>query len=802
MQAIDGRRVRAGLGKLSLKHLSKTRRRVAYLLMAILVLTIILTPLAMAGASTYQVYSHIRQLGDDGVHQLLNIKDLFLKSTSNTSSCATTTPSANPTSTPATVTPSATATSGTGLTLPGSLSGFSLSSLNLKAFTDKTTLNQAYTDFVAAKSDFVQLDTELNNHPTLLSLASLIPGYAKQANEARMVAQAGIDLATLGAEATTTALTIVQKLPANPLSAGNTPLFTNDEIPLIQSTINDADQLLGNLQTQLAGIDPNDLPITTCQRHTLAKAISLLPDVHKVLDQVNNLLPVGVWMLGIDQPRKFLIQTMDRAELRGSGGFTGQYGVVTINGGRIGPLALQDIAFLDYAGTGTGYAIGNHPPAKWSWWPFANWGLRDSNISADYPTTAQVAINLFAKEGGGHVDGVISLTPIPIEHILAITGPIVIPEYGETITSQNLEDRIHYYQQDPAGIAKEKRISGGNGSITVRKRFTSLVGKLLEERLRQLPLDQLILVAKQVFADMRSKDLEVYLSDPRAEALLTKYGMDASIDRSGSTDTWMLVQSNISVSKATQYVQTTQKDVVQLDASGGATHHLTITLNYNKQGNVYGYPTYRDYVRIYAPAGSRLISGYGFDSGSPMCLASPPSGWKAPKPPANPQPSKYAKLPQCSYYDPYPAGGLSCPAGGWATGAPYSFSYVDPADGKTPWPIDYLSGPRNTSSDEPGLTMWGGLVMIPPHCTATITLVWYTPKVAAPGKPVQTGQPPYSLLVQRQSGTFNTLQVTIKPASGAAKVQGAKQATFKGTLGANQLISLPSPTCNGSQHCT
>jgi hypothetical protein len=250
------------------------------------------------------------------------------------------------------------------------------------------------------------------------------------------------------------------------------------------------------------------------------------------------------------------------------------------------------------------------------------------------------------------------------------------------------------------------------------------------------------------------------------------------------------VQSNISVSKATQYVKTTQTDVVNLDASGGATHHLTITLDYNKQGDVYGYPTYRDYLRVYVPAGSSLIEGYGFDSGSPMCLPAPPASFKAPKPPANPKPSKYAKLPDCSYDDPYPGGGLACPAGGWATGQPYSFDYMDSSDEKTPWPIDYLSGPTNTTSDEPGLAMWGGVVLVPPYCTAYITLTWYTPKVAAPGKTVKTGQSPYSLLVQRQSGTFNALNVTIIPASKAAGVQGKQQVKFKGALSANQLIVL------------
>jgi hypothetical protein len=395
---------------------------------------------------------------------------------------------------------------------------------------------------------------------------------------------------------------------------------------------------------------------------------------------------------------------------------------------------------LDYCGVGTCAALGNHAPAKWSWWPFSNFGLRDANDSGDFPTDAQEAISLFAKEGGGQVDGVIDLTPIPIEHLLTITGPIFVPDYNETITADNLEDRLHYYQQNPAGIAKERLISANDHSITARKRFTSLVGRLLQDKIRHLPLSQLLLVGKQVLADMRSKDLEVYLSNPDAEALLTKYGLDAALDRASTSDTWAVVQANISISKATQYVHTTERDTVYLDASGGATHNMTITLNYNKQGDVYGPPTYRDYLRVYAPAGSRLISGFGFANGLP-------------------------------------------------TSSKLTTRFT-------------LGPPTNTTSDEPGLAMWGGLVVVAPSQQVTITLRWYTPDVAAPAKSVDAGQPPYTVLVQRQSGTFNALEVTITSAPQAASIQGTQSASFSGTQGANQEIALPAvPSSPCNTHC-
>src|SRR5260370_39375214 len=77
-----------------------------------------------------------------------------------------------------------------------------------------------------------------------------------------------------------------------------------------------------------------------------------------------------------------------------------------------------------------------------------------------------------------------------------------------------------------------------------------------------------------------------------------------------------------------------------VDAEGGATHNLTITLDYQQTGPVYGYDTYADYIRVYAPAGAQLLGGDGFDSGQALCIPAQPStsgggtgGLPASKPP-------------------------------------------------------------------------------------------------------------------------------------------------------------------------
>jgi hypothetical protein len=59
--------------------------------------------------------------------------------------------------------------------------------------------------------------------------------------------------------------------------------------------------------------------------------------------------------------------------------------------------------------------------------------------------------------------------------------------------------------------------------------------------------------------------------------------------------------------------------------------------------------------------------------------------------------------------------------------------------------------------------MFGGLILIPPFCTATWTLQWTVPHIAAPASSQNV---PYTFVEEHQSGTENEVDVSIKPASG------------------------------------
>ena len=611
-------------------------------------------------------------------------------------------------------------------------------------------MRQAQIEVDAANNDFHQLSDKLDHDGSLNLLGSMLP---KQINTARSLAHIGADATEIAQQGIKSAITLSPTLtPAlsHPLGGGTStqPIVTQ---PVMNELTSDIDFILPRLhdmQKYSSGLDLTSLPLSASQRKTITTALPLLPVGETILTQVRSNLDVIGWLLGVDQPRMFLVETMDRTELRATGGFTGQFGELEFNGGRMAPLSLKNIGQFEEDNRAHGSPLdpvfnkvaGQAAPAPFTWWPIPNFGLRDANLSADFPTSAKIIMNQYKYEFGKQPEGLILFSPFLISHVLQVTGPISVPEYSvpghnEIITADNLEARLHYYQLDNVGIRQEEIVEKQEDPQIARKLFTKRLSGLLLAKVQALPTDQMIGLAKEMLYAMKTKDLQVYFTNDKLEQLIGQYGSTAQMDLSTAHDGLFVVQANLSVSKASQYVTTSISDAVTLDAKGGATHVMKMRLVYNKLGDVYGLDTYRDYVRVYTPPNSQFISGSGFSHfGDPYC-----GGY-------------YIACPQRE--DLFGTGEMMCPIGTQIGLIP---ALNDDPYGARLRPIDKIGAPLNMTSDMTGRNMFASWVVVPKNCTMNLSLSWYVPP---------TGHEPYSLLIQRQSSTMPNLDVTITPASG------------------------------------
>jgi len=474
---------------------------------------------------------------------------------------------------------------------------------------DSQTVNQARQEFAAALPAFVQLN---NNLLLLPGISTFIPVYGARLNAALHLAPLAIELSQAGLAGCNILNIVILRLH-DPLSTQKSQGLTmtdlatiNQDFHRIKTAFNLAFNQAKQVQTANLQFDPHLSKL-------FATLLKQMPVLQIWLDEIGKLLPILPTLLGVGTPTNYLIEVLDSTELRPGGGFIGNYGFATLSGGRLIDARITDVVLLDRFFIGIGHRF-PLPPA-YAWFDLAkrrNWGFRDSNLEADFPTSAWMGEQKYMQEGGKvPVQGVIAITPALIQHALEIIGPIYVPEYHETITAQNLIARIHYHQLGPAGEGSD-RIPSPDGHSSLRKRFTELLAEQLLANIRHLSPASLAKFIHLIINSVRSKDLQIFFNSSIAEHLLQDFHLDAAI-QSPSGDGLFVVDANIASDKANNFIIDTLDDQVTIDGQGNAIHHTIINYAWLVKGQNYGSPIYRDYMRLYVPPGSMLHAQDGWE---------------------------------------------------------------------------------------------------------------------------------------------------------------------------------------------
>jgi hypothetical protein len=487
----------------------------------------------------------------------------------------------------------------------------------------------------------------------------------------RLLMRMGFDLTAAADEGLQVGQTLLVPLQGGALSSSDSsPGITPDDIHKARGVLADAKTRVEDAVAAYRALDVNALPSQLKPGSRYGNYLALLPTAEGLFGEMDTLMAVAPSLLGIGQPAQYLVIAMDRSELRPGGGFQGNNGILALIGGKqpkTNPLGLKDTYDLDnqyylanldpsadktvaqancnlwkngdIGGPSADY-VGPEPPNYYWWWPVRNfswcfnWGLRDANLSGDFPTNARTAMSIAQGTPGylpfpGQLQGVVAFTPAFIEDMLNVPGigPLKLPQYPSDapVTAANLETEIHCHQlynplcpqppQDP------------NQQQTSRKEFTHLLSSALLDKIKSQHGSGLKAVVDAALSAMKSKDLQVYFADPRVELILQQLGLASQI-HTGNGDGFFVVDANDGGNKSNLYVTKHSEDLVTLLPNGGAIHRLQITTTYDRQGWVYadvGTPEdYNAVMRVYMP-GDATILGYDTERpGSVNGFAVPP----------------------------------------------------------------------------------------------------------------------------------------------------------------------------------
>ena len=406
---------------------------------------------------------------------------------------------------------------------------------------------------------------DLLAHDPLVALARALPPTRDAVTGADDVAAAGDQLLAAADHATALANRFVAIKAQQAASAQGASSLA--ELVALMATSGSDVTAIGqsaDLARALLAAAPAGLPsqIGDVRDQLLAKIDQYRPAL-ATFAQLQGTLPD---MLGWSAPRRYLVLTQDPAELRPTGGFIGSFGVIAFDKGRITERHFQDVFLLDLPWSYP-FVTPPAPLERYLLGPKQPWQLADANWSPDFPTSAQQAVALYKNEGGtGSIDGVLAITTQTIDQLLAVTGPVTVPDYGVTIASGETTLKVLQNTRRPQP-----------GSAANRKAFLSDFADTLFTTLFAMPPSKWLDLAGRGDAIRNGRLLQAWSSDPAAEAEIGQLGFDGAVRAVGG-DYLYPVDSNVAPASKLSAVTTRSLDLtVTLDAYGNAADDLGVT---------------------------------------------------------------------------------------------------------------------------------------------------------------------------------------------------------------------------------
>ncbi len=463
----------------------------------------------------------------------------------------------------------------------------------LAAKQSATNLNfsAASVDFETAYQNFLAAEQELNKMGRgVVYVLDKLPGGSVVGSGAALV-KAGEKLAEAGRNFSQVAeLFLINDLGG--YFSDNGPSLTQ-KIVEVQSALEKARLALAAAADSLAKVNVNDLPAE------VAPAVSSLkekiPTVLAATGQLKDWSNVFLQVLGHQRAKKYLLIFQNNSEARPTGGFIGTYGLVDLDEGRIKNLFVDGIFNLD--GQLYEKIVPPQPVQKIS----TAWSTHDANWFADFPASARKIMSFYEKAGGQTVDGVISLTPTVIERLLSITGPIAMPAYGVTLAADNFLDVTQYKVE----VDYDKQLNQP-------KKILADFAPLFLDRLWQIWPQQGQAIFKALVDSLAEKQILFYFSDPALEKTFVDQGWAGEI-LATEKDYLSVVNTNLNGFKTDKVVEQKVYHQAQLQADGAVIDTVRIVRRHLGGQSQYGWynKVNADYLRVYVPLGSRLISAQG-----------------------------------------------------------------------------------------------------------------------------------------------------------------------------------------------
>jgi cbb3-type cytochrome oxidase subunit 3 len=316
-------------------------------------------------------------------------------------------------------------------------------------------------------------------------------------------------------------------------------------------------------------------------------------------------------ILGKDSEKKYLVLFQNDKELRATGGFLTAYAIFRIKDGKMRIEKSDDIYSLDQS-------ISSHPQAPKEILTYHKdvyrFYIRDSNLSPDFPTSIKYFQSLYEKSPlKVSYDGIIAIDTKVLVDMLTIFGDT---EVNGIVFSAKIDDRCNCPQviyrlfdiiDRPTPYLRENR----------KGILGDLMYTLFYKALGFSPSKYWGTLAQQMFQNLKEKHILLYFIDENLQQAAEKVNFAGRI-RDYDGDYLHINNVNFAGAKSNMFVN---ESITSKIESKGEKIVREVVVDYRnpyphsdcnlERGGLCLNATLRNWVRVYVPRGSKLISFQG-----------------------------------------------------------------------------------------------------------------------------------------------------------------------------------------------
>ncbi|WKZ28866.1 MAG: DUF4012 domain-containing protein [Patescibacteria group bacterium] len=324
--------------------------------------------------------------------------------------------------------------------------------------------------------------------------------------------------------------------------------------------------------------------------------VSALADLKRASSSSPTLLDA----IGANGKRRYLVVFQNANELRPTGGFIGSFALMDLKDGEIEKIEIPAGGSYDLRG---GFNRRIKAPEQLR---LVNprWEFQDANWFPDFPTSARSLMWFYEKSGGPTVDGVIAVTSNVMQELLRAVGPIEMPEYGKTITADN------FMLETQKAVEIEYDRETNRPKQIISDMAPKLLKKLVDGGSSDLPK-----LASAFGKALSSKDVQVYFSDESTQRAADDFGWTGALRPTADADYLAVIDTNIAGGKTDGVIDEFIRHETRFEEDGSIIDTVTVTRAHRgKPGELFTGIKNIDYMRVYVPKGSTLLSAEGFQA--------------------------------------------------------------------------------------------------------------------------------------------------------------------------------------------